>query len=766
MKFYLKKVLPLILFLLLGFGSDAAAQRRKPVPKPVPKSVTITGDLNYPAILSLPKALTPERQRRYDAFDTAWSTIYRYYFDATFGNLNWMAVRREFQPRILAAKTDEAAHELIEEMIGRLKVSHLAIISPKVYETIAAAKLAARRSASKGETEVIDESEETASETQLDENIPVYGIGIELRSLNGQLIITRVHKGSPAESAGLKAGYILDSINALSIPQLLAKVEPFFARNERLRKYIPITIVNEILNGEKDSTLQIGYLDANDRRVTAEVKRGVTDSALVTFGSSFPDGALRFETRKLEGGVGYIHFNNFSLPVVAKFCDALTDLKGQTSLIIDLRGNTGGLVDVGTAIAGMLSDKPIDLGTSIYRSGSTKQESQPKLKQFTGRLVVVTDQLTVSAAEMLAASLQVSGRALIIGERSAGETLPALTAKLATGATLIYPIANYRSPSGNLLEGEGIAPDEVVSLDRASLLSGKDVQIDAATALLTDPKAYDAMKVGRANLTAEKSSVFSSGVLKSTDPPPPPPPIATKPNSTGTPPAILTPIVQPAHPGRTEPKAVEIMAEFAKQTGGTAVYSSITSYEMKGVVQMSAMGSQNVFAYQGFRDGNKMFAEIMVSDAIGEIRDIRDGKTMQVKTELGKVMTVPFPVAIEKSDFVYSLTNAMTVGEFKSLQYLGIFERDGRKVQLIDGITKEGVNVAMYFDAETKMLSGYEGPQGGSSFADYRKVEGYLIPFEISSLNIMKLTLSEIKLNTKIDPAVFQPRTFCYDKAN
>ena len=99
---------------------------------------------------------------------------------------------------------------------------------------------------------------------------------------------------------------------------------------------------------------------------------------------------------------------------------------------------------------------------------------------FLGPVVILTDHGTGSTSEFFAAGLQDTGRAVTVGETSAGAVLPSIFEKLPTGAIFQYAIADYRSPKDVLVEGRGVPADVVVQQTRESLLAGHDAQLDAA----------------------------------------------------------------------------------------------------------------------------------------------------------------------------------------------------------------------------------------------------------------------------------------------
>ncbi|MBK9153165.1 MAG: hypothetical protein IPM25_02910 [Chloracidobacterium sp.] len=741
------------LFLLLGIGAflEVSAQRRKAPPKPVaPRSAYLPPKTD---------GLSPDKKARVEAFDKVWRTIFYYYFDGRFNNVNWEAVKLEFEPKVRAARTDSELHDLLDSMLERLKSSHLGIIRPAVFEALEAAKETAREKAR--ERELLSASGEDTIENDpppnFDDPLSIYGPGIELRLIDDRFVVFRVGENSAAEYRGIKPGFVIETIDDVSMQQLFARVR-ILARNEpSVLRQIPMEIVNEMLNGEKDSTVKVGYLDLEDKKGEIVLRRERLRTVTASMGTDHPEMQLTFVARPLGEDTAYIHFDNFSLPVIDKFCTALSQLGSRRSLIIDLRGNTGGIIGVSVALAGMLSDKPVDLGTSIYRYGPEPLIAQPKAKQFKGAIVILTDELSISAAEMFAASMQAAKRATVIGAQSAGESLPSVTVELQTGARLMYPVANYRTVDGKYLEGKGVTPDIVVPLDRQSLIKGRDPQLAAAIAELSKPPAEKPRTAGEKTESAERGSALLSG------PVPPPPPMKAPPRSLGTV-TVKAPPPPAEPPNVIEPKAVELMKEFERLAGGLKAYSAITDYKLTGTVVTVTMASRQEQDYFSYRQGNTRHLNMVKSAAIGETRSFRDGKIMRLTSDLGVEIQRPFLASIAETDFLYSITRSMQPGDYKHLAYLGVFDRGDRKVHLIDGKTKDGVTIAIYFDTETKLLSGFEGPTGGLSFGDYRKVGDVMFPFNISSQEFLNIQLSDVQLNPEIDPAVFEKKVNCFDK--
>lgn len=742
--------------LLISFlcGTVALAQRRGTPSAPRPR---------LPRIAAIPLStdnLTPERKARVEAFEKVWRTIAYYYFDGKFNNVNWEALKFELEPRVRAARTDAELHDILEEMLRRLKSSHLAIIRPVVFETIATAKETARQRARERESLIAKgASQEEIKELQnFDDPLAIYGPGIDLRLVEDRFVVFRVGTGSAGEYRGIKQGFVVESIDDVELAPLVRRMRLISSDNSPYLRRLPMEIVDEMLNGDKDTTVKIGYLDHEDKKGEVIIRRELLPTSTVSMGDDHPELQLSFVSKSLDADTGYIHFDNFSLPVVEKFCAALSDLGAKKGLIIDLRGNTGGIIAVSLALAGMLSAKPLDLGTSIYRYGPEQLVAEPKAKQFKGNIAVLTDELSVSAAEMFAASLQAAKRATVVGTKSAGESLPSVTVEIPTGARLMYPIANYRTADGRFLEGSGVVPDQVVRLDRASLIAGRDPQIEAAKRALKQPPNAQGPAAPPA------SSLTSTADVNASAPPPPAPP---KPKPVPKQLASVT-IKAPPPPAEPpdviEPKAVELIREFERLSGGITEFAAIKTYEISGSVDTVSMAARNSQEFVRYRDGDLRELVVLRSPATGESRTFRDGKIIRVTSEVGVTYEAPSVASLAEGDFLYSLTRSMKPENYRQLKYLGVFDRKDRKVHLIDGKTLDGTVVAIYFDTETKLLAGFEGPTGGLSFGDYRKIGNLMFPYNISSQDFLNIQLTEVKLNSQIDPSVFERKVYCFDK--
>src|SRR3712207_1254823 len=140
-----------------------------------------------------------------------------------------------------------------------------------------------------------------------------------------------------------------------------------------------------------------------------------------------------FESARLRGRIGYVRFNMFAAPMLEKFCAALRSMKDAPGLVLDLRGNRGGLLGLVYGLGGLLETRPVSFGVMRTRAGWHDLAVVPQKNGYRGRLVVLIDAETQSAAEIFAGGVQASGRAVVVGQRSAGATLPSAAKELPTG---------------------------------------------------------------------------------------------------------------------------------------------------------------------------------------------------------------------------------------------------------------------------------------------------------------------------------------------
>jgi carboxyl-terminal processing protease len=436
-----------------------------PTPAPIVEPPPFTGAPTTPE-----HAADARTTLRRSILDSAWRTVRDKHFDKTLGGLDWNAVRAKYEPLAIAAPSDGAFYRVMNQMIGELGQSHMMITGPGDEDEEA--------------------SEEMAEPGETPAQAPVHGSdtiggtigdpGLTVRVIEGRPTVTRVRAGSAADKAGLLPGFVVTQIagRPLAAPvnssRALRPVEERFAiRRAAVRR----------LAGPTGTRVTVAYLDHHDRPGKAVLVRDPPRGQPIQLGHLPP---LYPEVRAYEvGDVGVIAFNIFILqPVLQDLKRAVARFQAHhlRAVVLDLRGNPGGQGAMAIPVASLFVSAPVTLGTLKFRDFGQTMVAKPELGAvpFTGPVAILTDEGTASTSEMLAAGLQESGRAVVVGDSTLGAVLPSVIEALPGGAVMQYVVADFKTPKGVLLEGRGVQPDRRVVETRAALRTGRDPVLDAA----------------------------------------------------------------------------------------------------------------------------------------------------------------------------------------------------------------------------------------------------------------------------------------------
>jgi hypothetical protein len=183
------------------------------------------------------------------------------------------------------------------------------------------------------------------------------------------------------------------------------------------------------------------------------------------------------------GGLDWGAVHDRYRPLIAAAQDDTDrNLHDAHGLIIDLRGNPGGIGDVLAQMTGQLVAEQILLFTARTRDEVTDFALRPAESVFEGPVVILIDATCTSSSELFPGVLQEIGRAVIVGEPSPGSVTGGGVTVLPNGAFFMYPYYHIKTSKGTVLEGRGVVPDVEVELDRELLLQGVDLQLEAAIA--------------------------------------------------------------------------------------------------------------------------------------------------------------------------------------------------------------------------------------------------------------------------------------------
>lgn len=261
-----------------------------------------------------------------------------------------------------------------------------------------------------------------------------YGIGAEIRQVNeDEVMINKVFDDSPAEKAGLKSGDIFVSIDGKNT------------------KGMTVSEVASTLKSETKSEAII-IIKRNDEEKTIKVKKDNVN-------------LLSVSSEMLDNNIGYVAVSIFGEKTAEQFSSALESLEkdNMKSLIIDLRGNSGGYL---STVTSMLSEF-VDSNTVIYqmktRKGITKYTSNnDNTKKY--KVIVLVDQDSASASEIMASCMQEQYKATLVGTTTYGKGTVQSTLDLSNDTLIKYTIEEWLTSNGKSINKVGVKPDVEVSL--------------------------------------------------------------------------------------------------------------------------------------------------------------------------------------------------------------------------------------------------------------------------------------------------------------
>lgn len=263
------------------------------------------------------------------------------------------------------------------------------------------------------------------------------GLGIEITLQNDVLTVISPIEDTPAWEAGIQAGDKIVEINGEST------------------KGLSLAEAAQRMRGKKGSKVRMGiFREGFEKPKEFTVARGTVKLKSVKY-------------TELDEGFGYIRLTSFIENSAADFEKALKEVmkkpKTIRGLVIDLRRNPGGLLDQAVKI----SDLFLEEGAIVSTIGRNKKEKEVIYAKRDGTysgfpIVVLVNEYSASASEILAGALQDNKRALIMGQRTFGKGSVQSVVKLGDGSGLKLTVARYYTPSGRSIQSEGVKPDVVV----------------------------------------------------------------------------------------------------------------------------------------------------------------------------------------------------------------------------------------------------------------------------------------------------------------
>ena len=357
-------------------------------------------------------------------FDKTWKIISKEYYEPSLNHQDWLRWKNRYQGKI---KTDEDAKVAIDTMIASLDEPYTRFMNKKEFEDL------------------------TSSITS-----KIYGIGVNIYSNAGKIEVFNVIPATPADIAQLKQGDIITAVNGKDISGM------------------NVSEVAALVRGPENSVVELTIL-RKDKKITKKIKR--KEIKIKTVKSSI-----------IDNHIGYIQILSFmSGTTPNEFVEALENTQKADSLILDLRGNTGGLLDNAVFIADMFINEGtiVDI---IYRNGYRKSiKAQDEHLLLNKPIVVLVNGASASASEILSGALKDYHKATLVGRKTFGKGLVQKVVPLPNQTGVNITIARYLTPSGTDINKLGIKPDIEIGNEFDFFIDNKkDVQLEKAKDILNN----------------------------------------------------------------------------------------------------------------------------------------------------------------------------------------------------------------------------------------------------------------------------------------
>jgi carboxyl-terminal processing protease len=337
--------------------------------------------------------------------DQVWQIVYRDYLDSSgdYDEASWRQLRRDLLKKSFAGSAE--SYEAIRGMLASLNDPYTRFLDPKQFK-----------------------------EMRIDTSGELMGVGIQLSldKATKELVVVSPIEGTPASRAGVQSKDVIVSIDGKSTEGM---------NTEDAVK---------LIRGPEGSAVILG-LRRGDELIDVPLTRARIEINAVSY---------KLNTTRDQHKVGYIRLKQFNANAAKEMREAAKALEAQDvdGYVLDLRGNPGGLLEASIDIARQWLNEGIIVSTRT-------REGIRDVRRATGSaitdkpLVVLIDQGSASASEILSGSLQDNGRAQLVGQKTFGKGLVQAVRGLSDGSGLTVTIAKYLTPKGTDIHKNGIEPD-------------------------------------------------------------------------------------------------------------------------------------------------------------------------------------------------------------------------------------------------------------------------------------------------------------------
>ncbi len=353
--------------------------------------------------------------------ENVWNIVKKHYYDPTMNEQDWYRWKHRYDGQI---KNDDDAKVAIDTMLASLNDPY---------------------------SRFMDKEEYNEQNTSI--NSKICGIGVNIISDAGKIRIINVIDGTPAQNSNLQAGDVILDIDGKETSGL------------------SVSEVANLVRGAENTPVQITILRNSDKLTKKIIRKEIK---------------IKTVKSSVDNRIGYIQINSFiGSTTPNEFLEAAERTKNTDGLVIDLRGNTGGLLPNAIFIANLFI--PEGKLVSIVGRNGYKYDIQAQNTDFriNKPVVILVDGGSASASEIFSGAMKDYNRATLVGTKTFGKGMVQKIIPLENETGLNLTVAKYLTPSGTDINKKGINPDIEVQFTEKNLRNKEDVQLQTAKNILS-----------------------------------------------------------------------------------------------------------------------------------------------------------------------------------------------------------------------------------------------------------------------------------------
>ena len=354
-------------------------------------------------------------------FEHTWQVIKNEYYDPNFNRQYWVRWKNHYKGKI---KTEEDAKVAIDSMLECLDDPYSRFLTKREF------------------------AEQNSTITS-----KISGIGVNIVNDSGKTKIINVIENTPAQFADLKSGDVIISVDGVKVSGL------------------SLAQVSNLVKGPINTFVSIDILRGNE-----VIKKKIIRKEI----------SIKTVKSSVDKNIGYIQLTSFiSAATPNEFLEALENTHDTKGLIIDLRGNTGGLLPNAVFISNLFISKGkivSIVGRNGYHYDIMAQDTNVNIDK---PVIILVDGASASASEIFSGAMKDYHKAKLIGTKTYGKGMVQKIIPMPNETGLNLTVAKYLTPKGNDINKLGINPDIEMPIKQTDILARKDVQLEKAKAVLT-----------------------------------------------------------------------------------------------------------------------------------------------------------------------------------------------------------------------------------------------------------------------------------------